>query len=166
MKKIGLDANDTLITLKAMLEREGIPTSWQNPLFHRLGGDSYRGSYTEGLRLYIPFRSIPGAVPADLVTASVSVEHGFLYFSLLFYFYSVLNGALETSEIESIWDLHDSSWFPFLADHFQDIQELYSLVWDIEYDAHVEDSLDGRFALGALARIVSLILRVKSCIGD
>jgi len=93
----------------------------------------------------------------DRVTAFVSVERESLFFSLSFHFNNVMDEAMEAHEIDAIWDLHDSKWFPVLAGYLREIQEAYCLRWDIEHNDCIIDTLYGLFPLPDLERLLSLM---------
>jgi hypothetical protein len=147
--------------LKADLEKEGFRVSWRNPFFEEDGRVSDVPPFAEGTRFYVSGLTVPRIAPFDVVTALISVEQDFLYFSLCFYFRDVLEPAIEAEEIEEIYDRHDGSWFPSLADYFQELQESFSLKWDVEYDSCIEDSLYGRFPLDSPGVIISLMRALR-----
>jgi hypothetical protein len=55
----------------------------------------------------------------------------------------------------------DRSWFPSLADYFQELQDSFSLKWDVEYDSCIEDSLYGHFPLDDSGAIISLLRALR-----
>jgi hypothetical protein len=146
-----------LLGLKADLEKEGFRVSWHNPFFEEDGRVSDAPPLAESTRFYVSGLPVPRIAPFDVVTALISVEQDFLYFSLCFYFRDVMEPAIEVHEIEEIYDRHDGSWFPSLVVYCQEVQESYSLKWDVEYDSCIEDSLYGHFPLDGAGRIISLM---------
>jgi hypothetical protein len=141
-----------LLGLKADLEKEGFRVSWRNPFFEEDGRVSEAPPFAEGKRFYVSGLPVPRIAPFDIVTVLVSVEQDFLYFSLCFYFRDVMEPATEVHEIEEVYDRHDGSWFPSLVVYCQEVQESYSLQWDVEYDSSIEDSLYGHSPWMTLGR--------------
>jgi hypothetical protein len=150
-----------LLELKADLEKEGFRVSWRNPFFEEDGRVSDAPPFAEGTRFYVSGLPVPRIAPFDIVTALISVEQDFLYFSLCFYFRDVMEPAIEVHEIEEVYDRHDGSWFPSLVVYCQEVQESYSLQWDVEYDSCIEDSLYGHFPLDDTGRIISLLRALR-----
>ena len=157
MTMTDIDEKKILLNLKDSLAKKGIISSWGDPLFHRAAYDSDTGLLVAGSRLNISFPLTVRGVPVDRVTAFVNVERESLFFSLSFYFNNVMDEAVKAHEIEAIWDLHDSKWFPQLADYFRDIQETYGLKWDIEHNDCIIDTLYGLFPLSDPERLLSLM---------
>jgi hypothetical protein len=147
--------------LKADLEKEGFRVSWHDPFFEADGRVSDAPQCAEVTRFYVSGLSIPRIAPFDVVTALISVEEDFLYFSLCFYFRDVMEPAIEADEIHEIYDRHDGSWFPSLVVYCQEVQESYSLQWDVEYDSCIEDSLYGHFPLDRSGEIISLLRALR-----
>jgi hypothetical protein len=152
--------------LKADLEKEGFRVSWHDPFFEEDGRVSDAPPLAEGTRFYVSGLPVPRIAPFDVVTALISVEQDFLYFSLCFYFRDVMEPAIEVHEIEEIYARHDGSWFPALADHFRVVQESYRLQWDVEYDSCIEDSLYGHFPPDSPGVIISLMRALQTIKGD
>lgn len=150
-----------LLGLKADLEKEGFRVSWRNPFFEEDERVSDAPPFAEGVRFYVSGLPVPRIAPFDVVTALISVEQDFLYFSLCFYFRDVMEPAIEVHEIEEIYDRHDGSWFPSLVVYCQEVQESFSLQWDIEYDSCIEDSLYGHFPLDGPGEIISLMRALR-----
>jgi hypothetical protein len=150
-----------LLGLKADLEKEGFRVSWHNPFFDADGLVPDTPPFAEGTRVYVSGLPVPRIAPFDVVTALISVERDVLYFSLCFYFRDVMEPAIEVHEIEEIYDRHDGSWFPALADYFRDVRESYRLQWDVEYDSCIEDSLYGHFSLDGAGQIIALLRALR-----
>jgi hypothetical protein len=152
---------ELLLGLKADLEKEGFRVSWSNPFFDSGGQFSEAQPFSEGTQIYVSNLPVPKIAPFDVVTALISVELDFLYFSLCVYFRDVMEPAIEADEIHEIYDRHDRSWFPSLADYLLEVQESFSLKWDVEYDSCIEDSLYGHFPLDGPAEIISLLRALR-----
>jgi hypothetical protein len=152
---------ELLLGLKADLEKEGFRVSWSNPFFDSGGQFSEAQPFSEGTHIYVSNLPVPKLAPFDVVTALISVERDSLYFSLCVYFRDVMEPAIEADEIHEIYDRHDGSWFPSLVAYFQEIQEAFSLKWDVEHDSHIEDSLYGDFPLGDAGQIISLMRALR-----
>ena len=152
---------ELLLGLKADLEKEGFRVSWSNPFFDSGGQFSEAQPFSEGTQIYVSNLPVPKIAPFDVVTALISVERDFLYFSLCVYFRDVMEPAIEAHEIHEIYDRHDGSWFPSLVDYFREIQEPFSLKWDVEYDSCIEDSLYGHFPLDDPGVIISLLRALR-----
>ncbi len=163
------DKMELLLGLKADLEKEGFRVSWRNPFFEENGQPSNAKPFSEGMQIYVANLPVPEIAPCDVVTALISVERDFLYFSLCVYFCRVMEEAVEAPDIHEIYDHHDGTWFPALVDYFQEVQEHYSLQWDVEYDSCIEDSLYGNFPLDGSEEIISMLRALLSsppCVQD
>jgi hypothetical protein len=148
---------ELLLRLKTDLEKEGFRVSWRNPFFYADEQATEEQLFSEGERIYISGVPVPRIAPFDVVTVLISAEQDHLYFSLCVCFRDVMENAIELPEIEEIYDRHDGAWFPSLVNYFREIQESFSLKWDVEYDSCIEDCLYGHFPLDNPAKIISLI---------
>jgi hypothetical protein len=152
---------ELLLRLKADLEKEGFRVSWSNPFFDSGRQYSEAKPFSEGMQIYVSNLPVPKLAPYDVIAVLISVEQDYLYFSLNVYFRDVMEPVIEIHEIEEIYDRHDGSWFPTLVAYFQEIQEAFSLKWDVEHDSHIEDSLYGDFPLDDPGVLISLLRALR-----
>ena len=82
MKMNGIDEKKILLNLKDTLAKEGIISSWGNPLFHRAAYNSDMGSIVAGSRLYIPLLLTAEGVPSS--KPRFSNEAGFVFYFPVF----------------------------------------------------------------------------------
>ncbi len=153
-----------LITnIQYKLEAAGFKTSWRRPFWKWIhpewNGDNEIEPQNEST-LYVSNIPIPPVPHIDFAEAKISVHDDHIYFELTYYFYKVLEGAIEAEEIRTIHEQHDSEWFPKLQEYLLDVSTRFSLKWDIEYDESIEDSLWGNLTAessGQLTEIIKIV---------
>lgn len=87
---------------------------------------------------------MPRVAPFDLAAVSITIIHT-INFALSLYYCRVLEDVSDAEAINEITDWHASQWSVKTAIYFNNIACKYSLLWDTEYDAFIEDSLCGNF---------------------
>lgn len=141
LKTIALDIQRTLA-------KDGFLLSRTNPFHDWIRGEKVTFCSPDelGLSFYIANPPVSKIVPYDLATVFISLETpemGGICFQLTFYFYSALEPCIELKDIEAVYDKHNSVWFLNLSDYLLDIEGLFKLSWDTEYDESIEDNLTG-----------------------
>jgi len=152
----------TIMQLEEILEKEGFRTSWKDPFFSWLNQLAFeKGEPEQGLksRLYILDPPIPKVAPFDFAAASLMIDWQ-IFFSLSIYYCRVLENVSEAEEFHQIYDQHALYWTPPIAIYFNNIACEYSLNWDSEYDACIEDTLFGTFPLEKWDQVLSLVRKI------
>ncbi len=154
------------LNIKRTLTREGFRLSLTNPCYARIRGEQAPACLPEdlGLSFYIIDPPIPPVAPFDCNTVNVSLENpdmGGIYFQLIFCFHAALDPCIEINEIEAVYQKHDSVWFPNLSAHLIDIEDLFKLSWDTEYDESIEDNLAGWIPLEKAETIHAIMKKLQ-----
>ena len=165
------DIKDTSIDLiasdmKKTLVENGFLLSRINPFFDWIHGKKTNICRPEdlGLSFYIRNPPVPPISPFDYATVFVdfaSADTDGIFFQLTFYFHKALEPCLDADDIHAVYDRHNALWFPKLVEYCSEIEELFHLTWETEYDESIEDNLYGRFPLEVAGYIPDIMKTLK-----
>ena len=150
--------------IKKGLEKEGLQTSQRDPLFvwmHDMPSDRGGRENEIGNTLYILEPPVPKISPFDLAAISLRIDRDHLSFALSLYYIQVLENVVDAETINEIYDRHALKWSPAFHTFFSDIAKEFSMTWDTEHDAYIEDSLRGAFPIDSSPRIVEVMNAIK-----
>jgi hypothetical protein len=157
------ETKEVVHDLRKRIESEGLTVSWTDPFFSWVNpsvNDGINAYNLEKKMFYVSNPPVPKIAPFDLAAIAISIDKS-IYFSIKFYFSSVLENLLEAKEINDLFEQHDDIWFNQLVSYFSDIQMLFSLTWDIEHDIYIEDTLYGIFDFCDSEKVIALIKAIK-----
>ena len=152
--------------IKETLVGNGFVLSRTNPFFDWIHGTKTNICRPEdlGLSFYISNPPVSHIAPFDCTMAFInfeSAETEGIYFQLTFYFHNALETCLDADDIHAVYDRHNALWFPKLVEYCSEIEELFHLTWETEYDESIEDNLYGRFPLEVAGYIPDIIKTLK-----
>jgi len=148
-----------ILKLKKDLETEGFETSWQDPFFAWMHPEDAKMKEPQSEpknTFYICDLPIPKIVPFDLATISITVDKQ-INFQLSLYYIKILEDEVDGDAINNVFDRHATEWSVKRTDYFANISSRFSLLWDTEYDAHIEDCLYGKFPVTSSEKIIAMV---------
>jgi len=155
-----------MLDLTKRLAEEGFKATGVNPFFAWVNGESWTGDSPVNAattKIYITDIAVPQVAPFDIAYIAIHLDCDRFYLALTICFHSIMEGLLEAEEFNEVISKHDELWMLQLVRLFQPSEMGFSLKWDTEYDATIEDTLYGYFPQSDMDRVIEAIRSINSC---